>query len=150
LYFWKKFHVPLEIFHDPLPGRDPSRRLRNPGLVVGIPSSHSDGPGSFPGIGKFLCRNFYLRTIEKVYNLETCLIWVFSFFLVCSLTQELHMSQAFEEIWHFWKCLGNSRYAWIFLNCLGICRKCYLFDNVSAETFSWTWQPCALKRVFSF
>ena len=39
------------------------------------------------------------------------------------------MSQAFEEIWHFRKCLGNSRNAWIFLNCLGICRKCYLFDN---------------------
>jgi hypothetical protein len=30
------------------------------------------------------------------------------------------MSQAFAEIRHFWKCLGNSGNAWCFLNCLGI------------------------------
>jgi len=30
------------------------------------------------------------------------------------------MSQAFAEIRHFRKCLGNSGNAWIFLNCLGI------------------------------
>jgi hypothetical protein len=32
----------------------------------------------------------------------------------------LYMSQAFAEIRHFRKCLGNSRNAWSSLNCLGI------------------------------
>ena len=39
----------------------------------------------------------------------------------CSLAQvQLYMSQAFEEIWHLQKSLGDSRDAWIFLNCLAL------------------------------
>jgi len=34
--------------------------------------------------------------------------------------QYMFMSQAFAEIRHFRKCLGNSGNAWCFLNCLGI------------------------------
>jgi len=37
--------------------------------------------------------------------------------------QSLQMSQAFAEIRHFRKCLGNSGNAWGFLNCLGISRN---------------------------
>ncbi len=45
----------------------------------------------------------------------------------------IYMSQVFAEIWHFRKCLGNSRKAWVFLNCLAMpchLQKMFFLDNV--------------------
>ena len=36
---------------------------------------------------------------------------------------KVYMSQGFEEIRHFRKCLGNSGNAWSFHKCLGISRN---------------------------
>jgi hypothetical protein len=41
----------------------------------------------------------------------------------------VYMLQAFAEIRHFRKCLGNSGNDWVFLNCLGNCRNIIYFTT---------------------